>query len=529
MIVRFSPLRRAPRVLAAALTLGALLLPGMASSAGAQRRWGAAGAALHAGGAVNAGLFFEPGCLDPLKYTTGLNDDIWAQVFDTLVSMDEQGHVRPDLALTWAFSQGGRWITFALRHGVRFSNGDPLDARAVKYTLERDARWAPVGRDLGPIDKVEAPDTYTVRLILPAPSRLLLANLTLSDLGILDPRAEPRLGDKACVAPIGSGPFKVAGVGPGYSSVTLTPNPLHTWNPPWMHQGPAHLSSLTFKAVVNPTTTVSELLTGDLDVVRVLGPQLPRVRHNPGIILHRFDESQEQYLGFNTARAPFDTVAVRRAFAEAIDRETLVKVALAGQGTPAYSVIPALDPFYDAQSKRYAPPYNPADARRIFATNHITGPYTLLVYNIPAWPTSAEFIQAELAQVGVTIDVVVKSVLDAQTLYRQGAYDMRIDPFGGDDLYGSFHSSQVGLAGSYNFTFYRSGALDSLITQSRDTIDTRAAANVLTRLQRFMNANVVVDPLFSRSITIAARSRIKGWHRQAGDIFPVFRDVYVGT
>ncbi len=528
MIVRFSPIWKASRLLAALLTLGALLLPGMASRAGAQRS-GRAGAALHAGGAVNVGLFFEPGCLDPLQYTTGLNDDIWAQVFDTLLSMDERGLVRPDLALTWTFSHNGKWITFALRHGVRFSNGDPLDARAVKYTLEQDAKWAPVGRDLGPIDKVETPDTYTVRLILPTPSRLLLANLTLSDHGILDPRAEPRLGDKACVAPIGSGPFKVASVGPGYSSVTLTPNPLHIWNPPWMRQGPPRLSPLMFKAVVNPTTTVSELLTGDLDVVRVLGPQLPRVRHNPGITLHQFDESQEQYLGFNTARAPFDTVAVRRAFAEAIDRETLVKVVLAGQGTAAYSVVPALDPFYDAQSKRYAPLYDPADAKRIFAANHITGPYTLLVYNIPAWPASAEFIQAELAQVGVTVNVVVKSVLDAQTLYRQGAYDMRIDPFGGNDLYGSFHSSQVGLAGSYNFTFYRSDTLDSLITQSRDTINTRAAANVLTRLQRFMNANVVVDPLFSRLITIAARSRIKGWHRQAGDLFPVFRDIYVGT
>lgn len=523
-----SPLRKAPRLLAVLLALGALLIPSMESSASAQRP-GHVGAAPHAGGAVSAGLFFEPGCLDPLKYTSGLNDDVWAQVFDTLVSMDERGHVRPDLALAWAFSHGGRWITFSLRHGVRFSNGDPLDASAVKYTLEQDARWAPVGRDLGPIDKVEAPDAYTVRLILPAPYRPLLDNLTFSEFGILDPLAEPRLGDKACLAPVGSGPFKVASVGPGYSSVTLTPNPLHTWNPPWMHQGPAYLASLTFKAVVNPTTTVSELLTGDLDVVRVLGPQLPRVRHSAGITLHQFDESQEQYLGFNTARAPFDKAAVRRAFAEAIDRETLIKVVLAGQGTPAYSVIPALDPFYDAQSRRYAPPYDPAAARRFFAANHITGPYTLLVYNIPAWPASAEFIQAELAQVGVTVNVVVKSVLDAQTLYRKGAYDLLIQPFGGNDLYGSFHSSQIGVAGSYNFTFYRNARLDRLIVASRETSDMKAAARALTQLQRLINANVVVDPLFSRLITIAARSRLKGWHRQAGDLFPVFRDVYVGT
>ncbi|MDQ2829737.1 MAG: ABC transporter substrate-binding protein, partial [Chloroflexota bacterium] len=160
MIVRFSSIQQAPRLLAALLTLGALLLPSMASRAGTQRS-GRADAALHAGAAVDAGLFFEPGCLDPLQYTTGLNDDIWAQVFDTLLSMDERGLVRPDLALAWTFSHNGKWITFALRHGVRFSNGDPLDARAVKYTLEQDAKWAPVGRDLGLIDKVETPDTYT--------------------------------------------------------------------------------------------------------------------------------------------------------------------------------------------------------------------------------------------------------------------------------------------------------------------------------------------------------------------------------
>jgi peptide/nickel transport system substrate-binding protein len=518
--------QRARRAVVAIVVLGAFVLSVGGPPAQAQRQ-GHAGAAPHAGGTVTAGLFTEPGCLDPLKYTTGVNDEIWDQVFDTLLSLDGRGQDRPDLALGWTFSHGGRWITFSLRHGVRFSNGDPLDATAVKYTLEHDAKWAPVGHWLGPIDSVQVVDRYTVRLILPAPSRPLLYNLTNSYLGILDPRVEGQQGDAACQAPVGSGAFKVASVGPGYSTFTLVPNPLHTWNPPWMHQGPAYLSSLVFKAVVDPTTTVSELLTGELDTARVLGAELPRIQHAPGLALHQFLESQEQYLGFNTAHSPFDNAAVRRAFAEAIDRDTLVKVVLAGKGAPAYSVIPALDPFYDAQSQRYAPPYNPADARRFFAANHITGPYTLLVPNIPAWPPSAEFIQAELAQVGVKINVVVKPGLENQMFYRRGAYDLLIQPFFGNDLYGPFHSSQLGLPGTFNFTFYRNATLDRLIEQSRETTDPGRAAAILVELQRFMNQQVVVDPLFSRLLTVAARSRLQGWHMRAGDIFPVFRDVYV--
>ena len=521
--------RNLTQTLASLIALGTLLLAAITPVAAAHPQQGST-AKPHYGGTVTAGLFLAPGCLDPLKYTSGLVFSIWPEVFDTLVSTDERGRDRAGLATKWSFSHGGKWITFSLRHGVRFSNGDPLDAGAVKYTLEHDAKWAPVGRFLGPITKVQVLDKYTVRLVLPAPSRLVLDGLANSYLGILDPKVEEGQGDSACQAPVGSGPFKVASVGPGYSTVTLVRNPLHTWNPTWAHnQGRAYLSSLVFKTVIDPTTSVSELLAGDLDLSRVLGTELPRVQHQPGIKLHQFYENQEEYLGFNTSHPPFDKVAVRKAVAEAIDRKALIKVVLAGLGRPAYSVIPALDPSYDKESKRYAPPYNPADARKILSANHVTGPYTLLVYNIPAWPTSAEFIQAELAQVGVKINVIVEPTPDAQAAYRRGDYDMRIDTFSGNDPYGNFHSSQIGLPGTYNFNFYRNGTLDRLITEGRETVNRKKAGQILIQLQRFMNKNVVVDPLFSRLITMAARSRIQGWHLNPsqGRIYPVFRDMHV--
>jgi peptide/nickel transport system substrate-binding protein len=520
--------RQVSRTLASLVTLGALLVTGIGPVAVVHSQQRSLGKPQY-GGTVTPGLFFAPACLDPLKFTVGYVQPIWNQVFDTLVSTDEHGRYRANLATKWSFSHGGKWITFSLRHGVRFSNGDPLDADAVKYTLEHDARWAPVGRFLGPITEVQVLDRYTVRLVLPAPSRLVLDGLNSSYLGILDPKVEEGQGDSACQAPVGSGPFKVAGVGPGYGTVTLVRNPLHTWNPSWVrNRGRAYLSSLVFTTIIDATTSVSELLAGDIDVSRVLGTELPRVQHQPGIKLHQFYENQEQYLGFNTAHPPFDKAAVRKAFAEAIDRKALIKVVFAGLGRPAYCVIPAVDPFYDKASMRYAPQFNPADAKKIFAANHITGPYTLLAYNIPAWPESAEFIQAELAQVGVKINVIVKPVPDAQAAYRQGDYDMLIQAFGGNDPYGNFHSSQLGLPGTYNFTFYRNDTLDRLITQSRDTVDRKEAAQRLIQLQRFMNENVVVDPLFSRLITMAARWRIHGWHLNLNqDLYPVFRDMYV--
>ena len=183
-------------------------------------------------------LVCEPGDLAPTSVHIPMSRR--APVEKLLDSGDSvgvhRGHFRSDLALSWTISHGGKQLTFHLRHGVRFSNGDPFDANAVRYTFQRalnPATKSPVtAGDLAAVRAVRVPDRYTVQLILETPSRPLLTALTSSYDSILDPRATSRQGTASCQDPIGTGPFKVSAVGPGFSSVTLVRNAYHTWETP---------------------------------------------------------------------------------------------------------------------------------------------------------------------------------------------------------------------------------------------------------------------------------------------------------
>jgi peptide/nickel transport system substrate-binding protein len=489
-----------------------------------------------AGGSIAVRAPAVPDCLDPQKTAQSASAQIFSSVVDTLVSADEHGHIRPYLAERYQFSPDGKTVTFFLHHGLRFSNGDPLDARAVKFTFDRAVNpgtKSPITAALlSTIKATEVVDPYAVRLLLAQPYRPLLTQLTLGYTGILDPAMDNAGSPDPCRYPIGSGPFKVQSVGPGFSAVTLVRNPLHSLNPPWAHhQGPAYLDTIVWKPIVSDTTATSALLTGATDVdTNVAGSQLGRLHGNTAMILHRAPQLGEMFLGFNLAHAPFTQLAVRRAVAQAIDRTAVIKAAANGLAVPAYSSIPPTLPFYDSRALGYAPRYDPVAARRAIAAGHATGPYTLLTFAIPEFSTAAELIQAELAQVGMDVRIVTKPVAAFFSVAGKGQFDLIIESWGWPDpdfLYQLFDSSQE-AAGGLNYTFYRSATLDNLIVRGRTTVDVRAAARVYTQLQRFMDQNVIVDPLLTDETVYAVRASIRGWHQDNGGL-PLFQDLFVAS
>jgi peptide/nickel transport system substrate-binding protein len=165
-------------------------------------------------------------------------------------------------------------------------------------------------------------------------------------------------------------------------------------------------------------------------------------------------------------------------------------------------------------ARRYAAPYNPRDARRLLAAAHATGPYTLLVPQLPQFSASAELIQAELAQVGMTVTIVAKPVPDYLSLAGQGQFDMNLwgwsynDP---DILFLLFHSSQGKGAGG-NFTNYSGAGLDDLLVKGRETVDSRKARSIYRQIQVFMARQSFIVPLALSTQPTGVRSRVKGWH-----------------
>ncbi len=473
-----------------------------------------------------------PDCLDPQKTGLAASDIVLANIVDPLFSVDERGKIRPYLATGYTYNASGTGITIALRHGVRFSNGDPFTASAVKYTFDRavnPATKSPASAgSLGTVKETQVVDPYTVRLVLKAPYRpLLVLALSNSYLGILDPKVTT-----TCQNVIGTGPYKIQSIGPSYSTVTLARNPYHTFAPAWgYNQGAPYLDKIVYRSILSDATTVSELLSGGVDLATVSGTQVNRVQGNANIVQHRILNDGETFLGFNTAHSPFNTAAVRRAIAQAIDRKALVTGVYNGLAVPAYSPVPSTLPFYDKAAPSYAPQYDVAAAQKALAGTNIThGRYTLLAPSDPQSTTTAELIQSELGQVGVKVNVLIKPLADFVTLASKGQYDLLLlgwtypDP---DVMYLLLDSNQE-AAGGFNFTNYKSATLDNLIVRGRTATDSAQAAAAYAQLQRFVDTNVIIDPLTIPVAITGTRARLKGWHTDnLGG--PLISDLYVAS
>lgn len=514
------------------VVLAGLLVAAVAAAPVAHAHPSGAG---HSGGSIAIRLGEAPDCLDPQKTGLASSNIIDQSIFDGLTSQDAHLNVRPNLATSWQFSHGGTWVTFHLRHGVRFSNGDPLTAADVKWTFDRAqnpaTKSAVSASLLAGVKQTQVIDPYTVRLILSAPYRPLLENLVNGYLGILDQKAVKAAGDNECQMPVGTGPYMITNVGPAFSTVTLSRNPYHTWAPPWaQNQGSAYLDTITYKSISSDSTTVSELLSGGLDFTDVAATQLPRVKGNTKLTLIKNLAQGQVYLGFNTAHAPFNTVAARRAIAQAIDRAQLIAIAYQGQAAPAYGPLPSTVPDYDPKAPSYAVKTDLAAAKAYFSAHPISTPLTLLTVTDPAILVAAQYIQAQLQQVGVKVNIVPKAIGDMLPLATKGQYDITIfgwtysDP---DVLYLLFHSSQE-VNGGLNITFYKNATLDKLLTAGREATDPASAARIYAQAQRLITTQVVIDPLVTPIVTYAFTKRVHGYVVIPGEpLFYWTQDLYV--
>jgi peptide/nickel transport system substrate-binding protein len=281
---------------------------------------------------------------------------------------------------------------------------------------------------------------------------------------------------------------------------------------------------------VSDSTAVSELLSGGVDISQIAGSQYTRVQHNPNIKLYKALAAGVTFLDFKANTAPWNDVAVRRAIAQAIDRQGIIKAALHGLAKPAYSPVPQNVPYYDPASPSYLPKYDPGAAQKVLSAHHVTGTYTLLTDNTPTDTTAAELIQAELSSVGVNVKIVTKASSDYISAAQKGQFDLLITSFFSPDadsfMYLLFHSSQE-VSGGLNFTFYKNATLDKLILQGRTTIDPAKETRIYAQAQRIVLQNVVCDPLWTPENVYGMRPYVQGFHTDILGLWPNFQDLYL--
>ena len=313
-----------------------------------------------AGGKLVFAIQGSPETLDPQATTSTLTFQYVKSAYDTLVEADETGQIVPALAESYQFTDQDLTLTFHLRPGVTFHNGDTLTAADVQATFERIMAadsTSPFKPQFAHVKAIQTPDERTVQFQLDAVYAPLLATLASGWSAILPKRAIAA-GHDFSAQPLGTGPFQ-------FKEWVRDDHLSYTKFPAYWRTGQPYLDDVEFKVVVEPTVQLQGLLVGEFDIIQyVEAHNVPTIENNPETKIYRYQNGMALVLTMNHARPPLDNVLVRRAICYALDRQALLDIAYSG-GTAIGAFIDVASPYYADYSGMY--PFDPTKAKALLA------------------------------------------------------------------------------------------------------------------------------------------------------------------
>ena len=348
---------------------------------------------------LTVGIQLEPPGLDPTSGAAAPTDEVVSgSIFETLVTLDPAGQLKPLLALEWHQAPDGLSYDFRLRQGVRFHDGTAFDAQVVRYSLLRAIAPGSTNAQreaLSVISAVEILSADRVRLHLTRKDADLPYTLALGDAAMISPAHADRLADQ----PVGTGPLQFVGWRRG-DSVTLK-----RFDGYW--GGPAHLETVTFRFIADPTAALAAMRAGDVQVFTDFpAPEsMPLLQRDKRFKVIVGPSEGEVILAINNRKSPLADLRVRQALAFAVDRRAVINGAMYGYGQPIGSHFPPQNAAYVDLTGLYA--CNPAKARALLAqAGYARGFDVDLTLPPPIYARrSGEIIAAQLAQVGVRVHI----------------------------------------------------------------------------------------------------------------------------
>ena len=462
---------------------------------------------------LRIGLGDDPDGLDPTLsrfYTTRI---VFAAMCDKLFDIDEKANIVPQLALSHETSEDGKTVIIKLRPGVKFHDGEPFNAEAAKYSLERHLNMKGSFRrpELAAVDTVEVVDPLTIKLNLKQPFSPLFAQLTDRAGMMVSPKAAEAAGDKFALHPVCAGPYKFVERIP--QDRIVVEKFADYWN-----KDQVFINRITYLPIVDGTVRLANLQSGGLDLIeRLLATDIKTVRDNPKLKL-----SKAVSLGFfglmvNVANGPKadnplgKDARVRRAFELSLDREALNQVVFNGEFVPGNQWVSPQNPYY--QAKFAVPKRDLAQAKALMKEAGVTGrvPIDFLVSNTPETRAVAEVVQSMAAEAGFDLKLRVTEVATALKQGEDGDFQLymntwsgRSDPDGNSVIYQTCGAPQ-------NMGHYCDKEVDAWHQEARaasDPADRKAAYEKITA--RFLADGWIVY-LYHPQYLIAYIDRLEGF------------------
>jgi peptide/nickel transport system substrate-binding protein len=471
-------------------------------------------ATVHAQTTLRIGLAEDPDILDPSTARTYVGRIVFSAFCDKLFDIDEKLNIVPQLALSYETSADGKEMTIKLRPGVKFHDGEPLDAEAAKFSIERHMTLPTSFRksELASVDHVEVVDPLTIKLVLKTPYSPLIAQLTDRAGMMVSPKAAKEEGDKFGLHPVCAGPYKFVERVP--QDRMVFEKFADYWN-----KDNVFIDRVVFLPIVDATVRLANLKSGGLDLIeRVLATDIKDVRADPKLVLAT--ASELGYLGLTinigndkTKGALSQSEKVRQALELSIDREALNQVVFNGEFTPGNQWVSPTHPYY--QKAFPIPKRDVAKAKALLKEAGVTLPVSV-DYMVPKGAENeavAQVIQSMAAETGFDLKI---RVIEFATSFKQaqaGEFQIfqinwsgRIDPDGNSYVFLHTKAPQ-------NDGVYSNPEADKAMEDARLVADPAQRKAIYEKLTKIVLNDEPIIYIYHRKLLIAHTTKLEGYRQ----------------
>jgi peptide/nickel transport system substrate-binding protein len=469
-------------------------------------------ASAHAQTTLRIGLAEDPDILDPTLGRTYVGRIVFAAFCDKLFDIDEKLNIVPQLALSHETSADGKEVTIKLRPGVKFHDGEPLDAEAAKFSLDRHLTMPTSFRkpELAAVDHVDVVDPLTLKLVLKAPFSPLIAQLTDRAGMMVSPKAAKEAGEKFGLHPVCAGPYKFV------ERVQQDRIVFEKFADYW-DKDKIQIDRIVYLPLVDATVRLANLKSGGLDLIeRLLATDIKAVQADPKLKLSTAIELGYQgvtlNIGKDKAKGPLSQSAkVRQALDLSIDREAINQVVFNGEFKPGNQWVNPDHPYYQ---KAFAlPARDVAKAKALLKEAGVALPVSVdfMVPKGAETEAVAQVIQSMAAEAGFDMKIRVTEFATSLKQAEAGEYQAfmlawsgRIDPDGNSYIFLKTGAPQ-------NYSAWSNPDADKALDDARLVTDQGQRKAIYEKLTKLALDEEPILYIFHRKLLIAHTTKLEGY------------------
>jgi len=455
--------------------------------------------------------------LDPRNAAGTSTAMVLLHMFNALTKTDANGKVVGDLAESYKSVNDTTW-EFKLKKGVTFQNGEVFNAKAVKYTVDtlQDPKSKfKIAADFSFIKEIKIVDDYTIQLITKKPYSGTPLRLTY--LMIIPPEYTKKIGDKEFAKkPVGTGSYKFV------ERVKDQKVVMEAYDK--YFGGKPKIDTVTFKCIPEDASRVSALQSGEVDIISAVPTsQMDLLKANSKITVVAKPTSRVIYVGMNTTiDSPLKNVKVRQAINYAVDKNSIIKDVLNGNGSILANISTPQYAGYDSTLKPYE--YNPTKAKQLLTEAGFPNGFSITMDTTTGYLNGNDVMQAvsaQLKKVGITVKLVEKD----SSLLREEMASHKTDPLFINGIGGPYADleliGRIGFGTGERYSTYSNKANDALRTKASQTIDATTANKEWSQYQQAIQSDAAALFMYQQHGIYAYNKKVLNWEPRIDEMIKV--------